>query len=1187
VKRRTRILIVLAGILVLAAVATHLYLFEAGGLETIVVDKAETALGENSPFSITVGDIKGNMFTGITFENVAVRYFDSTVSFECFHADRITARYSLKNLLNADYSFSYLLLENPTVIVIRDSSGIVAPSLKATGAVGSPRDSTAATEEQSGPSFSLAVDELRVTGGRAIVRGPGVDSLWFDEAKLVGAVEYANDALAARIMELAYSSSNSNYALSEASGKVTYSSGNIVFQELTLVRGSARIKLDGSVDLRNLVGSLDVNADNLDLEEISALTGGRLRGVLDVNARVDVTPEVISARANLGGQFLFAEFDNLYAELRLVDQTLYLDTVYGTILDGCGIDGSGEIAFATRPETYRLSAEVRNFNLAELVRNSFESDLSGRLEMHGESFSNETLLLRFGVNLYESSFDEYPLQAAGGPLVVTTDSLWFPEPFTVDYFENRFTVEGTVIYSDDLRLKVEAELGNLDRYRGKLFIDQPGGRGYSRATLSGKTDDPDLKGWFASDSLWIYGLYADTAYAAFDIERFLTGRKGTVEVSLFSGAAWQVPYDSGYAGVRLDSVLVYMDTIGFQSQYAGLATYCHLDQGSYPWQLSIDSLHLSILQREFFNRSHLTVEIDSLGFDFKQTAIGHDTKSLAADRRINFDETMDVSVAAADIQIADWLQLFQRELDLAGVLSANADLKGSFAAPEFVVSGTLDSIFYRDVNVGTLTARARYRDGLLTADSMVVHTDSGGYYEARGHFPANLAFTAINAERLPDLPFDLTFTARDRQFDLLYLFLPSVEYLQGDFSADCHLTGTVREPHLDGQARLINGSLKYFDLVDRIRTDSASVLMVDKKIYLDTIHTYVQGKNGTRSPALVTGDLTFRSLDSLYYDLDISIPQNMPFRYDLDDIEGVVRGHVQIEGETPPKVSGDLVLDECLYRVEFASDVTGSPLMLALSGENTWDLDINIEIPSKYSIKNQDIDAEFGGYLNVIREKGRYRFIGELKILRGKGYLFDKTFRFAPDSARVIFEDIEYFNPRLDIWATSRIPVSRTGDEERSNQDLRVHVTGTLESPEYSFYEQGSDAALSYSAIVPLIAANYYGDETGGSAFEARISSLISSQVSQIGSRHLGVETFEIDPTYDGNLDLAQTRVTLGVYTSPSLYLWGRSDVGFGSRPEAGFEYRFSRELMLEGYRDEDQVEGESYHLNFKLHLEW
>ena len=53
-----------------------------------------------------------------------------------------------------------------------------------------------------------------------------------------------------------------------------------------------------------------------------------------------------------------------------------------------------------------------------------------------------------------------------------------------------------------------------------------------------------------------------------------------------------------------------------------------------------------------------------------------------------------------------------------------------------------------------------------------------------------------------------------------------------------------------------------------------------------------------------------------------------------------------------------------------------------------------------------------------------------MEILRGKGFLFDKTFRLEPGS-RVIFEGDPSINPRLDIQGQTRIAhaPSATDDE--------------------------------------------------------------------------------------------------------------------------------------------------------------
>ncbi|MDF1546141.1 MAG: translocation/assembly module TamB domain-containing protein, partial [bacterium] len=123
------------------------------------------------------------------------------------------------------------------------------------------------------------------------------------------------------------------------------------------------------------------------------------------------------------------------------------------------------------------------------------------------------------------------------------------------------------------------------------------------------------------------------------------------------------------------------------------------------------------------------------------------------------------------------------------------------------------------------------------------------------------------------------------------------------------------------------------------------------------------------------------------------------------------------------------------------------------------------------------------------------------------------------------------------------------------------------------------------------IVANYYSSDTAfasGAQLQQRISGLVSTQVSSIGTRQLnqlgvGVETFEIEPVYGNTGDALSARVTVGFYTAPNLYVYGRSPLSGQTGQEVGFEYRFNRALLVEGQRDEEEL----YHLNLKLHWEF
>ena len=1176
-RRWLKYLLALVSALVLVIAFVYVYIFHLGGLERLVIREVNKALAQPGNLRVSLDRISGDFFTGVEVDGLTIEYRDSTRAFTLARVDHASAQYALSDLIKGLMEFKVITLEGVELTIVRDTSGRWLIPLPSTPQEGARTSKSFAVD-------SLAFADVRITIERAR------DTLTISDLDLTASVQRDGPSLSVDVHRLGFVSSQPGLSVDAMTGRATLTGENLLFQDVLFSRGLTRLRASGAINLGQMSGDVELSVDGLVLEQVRELTGARVRGTVDLNGRVGFSKAGVFGRVNVGGDFLFADLGNLVIDFSFADKLLSLDTIYGTILGACGIDGSGEVDFASNPEEYLLRADIKNFDLNQVAPGTFESDLTGRLELHGRSFSKARMVLDLNVELYESTFDEYPLQRAVGPIRVTTDSLTFTGPFVIDYFENRLEAIGSIDYNGEMYLEISAELGNLDRYRGKLFIDQPGGRGHGQAILSGRTPDPDLAGRFWSDSLWVYGLYADSADAEFAIDRFLGKRKGTVRVNLSTGAAWDIPFDSGCALLSLDTTLVTLDTVALSSPYARISSKGSLDQSSYPWRLALDTLTLAVFDHEYHNWSQMQVEIDTLGFNFIRTTIGEDQAIISADRRVNFDETMDMTVHATGIPLAPWMHLFKYDYDLDGVVSADLSASGSFADPVLELKGSLDSVIFRGERLGRLTADAEYKDRQVTIDSVVMRSDQG-VYRVEGRLAADLALTREVEKRLPDLPFDLTITAHDHDstFRLVPLLLPSVEYIGGDFHADLKLNGTPKRPHLDGHAYLKDGRLKYLDLAEVLHTDSASFNMRDNKIILSDVKAYGESKDrGERHFAELSGDLTVNALDSFYYNIEVAIPQAFPFKYDLDDIEGVVMDTLFVRGETPPTVSGRLTMASGKYQVEFADEGAGSPLMLALSGENTWDLDINIEIPANYWIKNEDIDAEFAGYLNIIREEGKYRFAGELQILRGRGFLFDKTFSITPDSSSVIFEDIEYPNPRLDIWATTRVPLARTSEQERSYEDVKVHVTGNLDNPEFAFYLTGEeDVPISYEAIVPLIVANYYGDASASGAFEERVSQLISSQVSQIGTRRLGVETFEIDPTYEGYLDLAQTRVTVGKYAGQNLYLWGRSSVEFQDLPEAGFEYRISKALLMEGFRDEDPDEGESYRLNLKMHWEF
>ncbi len=1162
--RRTTYLI-LSGLFLIAAI--FIYLFVFGGLERAVNSQIKTLLGADMPLRVRVANIKGDIISGLVAEGITIRYLDSTFNYELARINSATFGYSISNLWYRDYLFDYIYIDSADIIIRSDSTGkFILPQRG--------RSETNTTP----PNFKIVNLQVNRTSFSLIGRD---DSLLVSDIVFAGGIESDDGTFSALVNHCRFNSNHEDISLAAAAGKISYSGSDMIFQDFTILNKESRLKANGALNLTRMVGSVQIDADRIDLSKLSKYIGKNLKGVVDLNGTISIDSNKIEGSVDLGGKFMFASLDNIHVKFKVEDKLLTLDTLIGTAFENCSLDGSGYIDFGVKPEKYQFEGDVRNFNLLQIVKNTYHSDLSGHILLNGSSLKTESLVLKFGVDLYDSEFDVYPIHAAKGDVTVTRDSISFLPGFGLSYYENNFNVSGNAVYKGDIDLDIVADLPNLDRWRGRLFIDQPGGKGMATAKLSGRSGDPDLSGQFVSDSLWLYGVYAGMATSQFEIERFLHRRIGYVNSSFVSGNIYATPYDSASVYLRLDSTIAYIDSLLINNTTADVVSDGYLDYGIYPQSLVLNKLDVTLFDRLFDNSNPIRVDVDSTGFSFDQCRLERNGSRITLDGRVGFTETMDASLFVERIPVRPWAMLFEDTVEYDGFVSCEAGIGGTFDSPTIHATGTVDSLTFKDLILGDASTILNYSDRTLTIENLHIDSDPGEY-DIEGSVRIDLAFSSNVGERLLPEPMDLHMTASDERFELVTLFLPTVENLNGEFYTDVRLTGTPTDPHLEGIAYIKNAALKYFDIVDTIYTDSAGVTMRDNRIIIESVIAYEKDRRhrNRHREAVIRGEIIVKTLDLLYYDLDVELKEDFFFVYDLEDISGVVsEGHLKIIGDSPPTVSGDVSLKSVLYLVNFASADEGSPIMTSLFSESLWDIDINIEILSNYWIKNEDIDAEFAGELNLIREDGIYRFIGELEIRRGKGYLFDKVFQLEPGS-RVIFEDVEYPNPRLDIQATIRVATSNFEEEETNEvEDVTIQITGTLDFPEINAAGSGTD--FSNQDFIPWIVT-----ESGSSGrFEDRMIRFVSSQASRIGSRQLsqlGVETFEINPGYGGSDELANTTVKLGKYWG-AMYVYGQSAVSFQSGQEYGFELRFNRSLMLEGRRDELEL----YHLGFNLHWEF
>ena len=1184
----TRIILISVGVFALIFAGIYIYIFYAGGIENFFTSKIDDSIGEKYNLDVAIGDIEGDLMSGIVLKDVVITYNDSTGQFTLAEIPRLEAHYSLSGLISGSYDFDLIQIDSAKVqIYEKERGGYYLPRL-APGGVGTDGGGAGLSGGISGSIDKLIFNNASVTVFKR------TDTIQISEFNLAASLEAERQTYAADIERLSVNSNRENLQLQYCSGKITFAAGVLSFQDFSVGRETSRLKLNGQFDITQFQGNVKLAADNLDMNEIAGYAGLDLDGHIDINGELELNRDGIKGSIDLGGKFEIAEFKNLHAEIRYADNQLYLDTIYGTILDKCAIDGKGEVDFRGETEKYELRSSITGFNLNALIPNSFESELNGDIYLQGTSFRTKQMVLELDAAFYESMFDDYHLHSVVGSIQITTDSIKFYDPFIIEFYENIFGFSGKIDYDNDIDIEIAAQLNNLERYQGKLFIDKPAGRGYAEASLTGKSSDPDLTAHFESDSVWIYGLYSSKFRAEADIDRFLSGKLGRIGITISDGSAWDIPVDSGHVTLVIDSNLISIKSLSLQNEYSFLQAGGMFDYGAAPMQLSLDTIQLVLFNQQFYNRGEVSVAIDSSGFDFKKAALSHRDVLISGVGLAGFDESLDLQLDLENVILSPWMKFFEMEQEFDASVSGHAEISGLINNPDFKLTLQVDSLVFGDAWLGDLTTNMDYSNQMLTVDSLVLLSKQGRY-SAKGTIPVDLSLTSATVRRFLDNPMNFSVSASDKRFDLVTTLLPSIEQLEGDFVADFRVFGTPNDPHIEGMAFLKNGKLKYFDLEQLIHTDSASVIMQDNKIIIDNIETYTYRDNKKNSPkrfANLEGELIVKALDNLYYDVYVTLPREFPFDYELADIRGTIEGELHIEGDTPPLVTGNLSLVAMRYSVNFASPDEGSPIMAAFSDQSSWNLNINIDILSNYWIKNDDIDGQFTGFVNIVREEGQYKFIGEIEVIRGRGYLFDKVFNLEP-AGTVTFEGGDSLNPRLDLIGSTRI-TTYTASSDRNEPStteqrlLEIQITGTLDYPEIN---PTDNSEFSGDEILPILAGTSFGTSENSTfgTFEQRLTGLVATQFSQIGGKQLGklgVETFEINPGLDeGGLDLAKTRFTVGFYSpfDQNLYLYGRSALGNSTGQELGFEYRLYKKFLLEGLRDEDEL----YHVNLKLNWEF
>ncbi len=1173
---RKRFKIPLFGVIMIAltVIVGVAMLYQSHILENWVNRLLAEQVAEKYGLEVVIAEIDGSFVNGFALRDVLVKYNREDTSFTLAILPRVSMKYNVGNLWNFNWIVDSLSLERPQVFLQRDDSGrLVLPQF--------------GKQAQSGKTPpSWQVGNVIINNGEFEIAFGDSTVQWYD-VQLNAAAQADEGTITIGVDSMRFNSDDGRLRVNHASGLATIFKRNLALQNVNIETDSSFVKFSMThEEAEETSTEIHIDSSHIHLPDIVSFIGSGLKGDLDVIGTAFYKDNRLGGDVLVAGEFAGRHFDSLHARFHLSENMLFLDSLHGTVLDGCAIQGYGDISFGTSPQGYRLAADIENFNLTNLISNSFTSDLNGHIDLFGRGFRSHLMAIDINTDLTESYFDIYHFHQGGGQMTIMNKGLYFFSGFHFDYYDSRFVCEGGIDYKGDIDISGRAHFPDLTRFTNQTFIDLPSGRGTADFTFSGPTNDPTLGGTFTSDSVYFYDYFSTDFRADCRIESFTRCKQGPITVTSYIGDAWDYPYDSIYAEMTLDSNMLYIDTINVANRFSQVSGTGSLDYEMYPQQLILDSLEIEVGNRYFFSDGDQVIHVDSTGFIFNNIDINGSEGFIEFDGRADYDENLNINWRVKDISIGPWVELFNDSLYVEGRLSSTGNIYGPFDNPYFDLEASLDSLSYRGLILGDLRTFLTYDDTVLYIDSSELKSPEG-VYTAEGKFPVNLALS-LDHSLFDEREQEITVHAKDKELALAAFVLESVEYMTGDFTADIELTGQPNKPHLQGAFNLSEGEIKLIDLRDRLQNVNIVLNMQDNVINIETATALVPHKKSAEPGTIIAGGtVEIASIDNFIYDITAS-STGLPLNYELGDFTGLADAELTVSGPTPPTVDGIITVHKAFYRESFEEE-TGFSILTALEADKTWNLNLMVDCPSNFWTKNDDVDAEYGGELNITRVAGIYNFLGTLEVIRGKYYLFDKTFRMTP-GGQIIYDNIEELDPKLNLEISTRIRTQSQfaglETEDSYSYELPLVVTGTLKNPIISVINEDQ---ISNEGILSSILTNTTETNTNQSTFSDRITvgsvGLAANQLSRLGTRTLGVETFEINPDFDfsGGFDPSGTRLTIGTYTMPNLYIFGSSYFDVNKGQEVGLEYRLSKHYLFEGRRDESNL----YHFSFKFHWEY
>ncbi|HXW07164.1 MAG TPA: translocation/assembly module TamB domain-containing protein [Vicinamibacterales bacterium] len=575
-----------------------------------------------------------------------------------------------------------------------------------------------------------------------------------------------------------------------------------------------------------------------------------------------------------------------------------------------------------------------------------------------------------------------------------------------------------------------------------------------------------------------------------------------------------------------------------------------------------------------------------------------------------------LDVKAANVDLAQLEQLLLQERGLTGTLSADATITGSSAAP--IVDGRVEvrEGGFRSYQYESLVADVDYQGNRIGLDATLQQSPTEAI-TARGSVPMTLFARgeAGHVEETPEDRIDLRIQSTALGLGLIQGFTTSVTNVTGTIEADVRVTGSGRDPHLEGHIDIRNGAfgvplggtaysgldtridlttdlvrIQSFDILDEngARLSVSGQLAVHER-KVGAVDVSINSKNfevidnelgdvGLDSSIRITGELRSPRIEGEIRTATarIEVDQVLQLFYDpyeVDSMPAVVSAERTVAGSG----SAEEATRQALARARTTGAAPAEPVPADEGAPAPGgafapvSMDVRVVIPDNLVLRGNDlrpggptgaalgdINVTVGGDLRLRKKSGGpMTIVGTANPVRGTYTFQGRRFELSRKGTVRFTGDAE-INPLLDITAVRQIP--------DSGVEAQIRITGTTRAPQL---ELTSTPPLEQSDILAMIIFNRPVNELGSgeraslAATAGGIATgFIAAPLGESIGRALDLDLFEITTTTeDGDFGAG---ITLGQQIGDRAFLKFRQQFGEQSTTEFMIEYQLASFLRLQ-----------------------